>query len=90
MISAFQNCSKFVNRTHFGKCFIVLGHPIRFVHLQIDGAIGNTGAAVIAATNAAARATLGNQKICGALFAASATIAADTTICTGTIPFKIR
>jgi hypothetical protein len=58
--------------------------------LEIDGAIGNTGAAVIAATNAAARATLGNQKICGALFAASATIAADTTICTGTIPFKIR
>ena len=29
MISAFQNCSKFVNRTNFGKCVIVLGHPIK-------------------------------------------------------------
>ena len=27
MISAIQNCSKFVNRTHFGKRFIVLGRP---------------------------------------------------------------
>ena len=30
MISAFQNCSKFVNRTHFGKCFIVLGRPNKY------------------------------------------------------------
>ena len=27
MISAIQNCLKFVNRTHFGKRFIVLGNP---------------------------------------------------------------
>ena len=30
MVSAFQNCSKFVNRTHFGKCFIILGHPTKY------------------------------------------------------------
>ena len=27
IISAFQNCSKFVNRTYFGKRFIVLNNP---------------------------------------------------------------
>ena len=27
MTSAFQNCSKFENRTYFGKRFMVLGHP---------------------------------------------------------------